>query len=141
MENSELGRNKASLRIISGISSVEKITETLKMEADSFHVKGSKAIPNHPKSYVYPTNMWSLQSDLDELESLEQHISRLVEFVESRVIAFTELIKTCEIGIFCGYFPNGWTGNLSLSANLLKRLTIIPVKIIVKLYEPISEEE
>ncbi len=111
------------------------------MEPDSFRVKGSKAVPNHPKSYVYPANLWSLDSDLDELESLEQHISRLVEFLESRELAFKEIIQTCEVDIYCGYFPNGWTGNLSLSASLLKRLTIIPIEVIVRLYEPISEGE
>jgi hypothetical protein len=49
--------------------------------------------------------MWRLESDLDEAESLEQHILRLVEFIESKVTAFKVLIETCEVAIFCGYFP------------------------------------
>lgn len=141
MENSKQGKNNASLRIHSEISSVEEISKALKMQPDGFNLKGSKAVPNNPKSYLYPANMWRLESDLDESDSVEQHISRLVEFVEEREIAFIKLIKTCEVDIFCGYFPNGWTGHLSLSAHLLKRLTIIPMEVMIKLYEPILEDK
>ncbi|MEP6901672.1 MAG: DUF4279 domain-containing protein [Actinomycetota bacterium] len=141
MENREHGKNKASLRLHSGVTSTDEISVALKMKPDVFKVKGSRAVPENIESYVYPAHLWLLESDLDEMESLDQHISRLIDFVESRAAAFKELIKTCEVDIFCGYFPDGWTGHFALLPDLLKRLTIIPIKIMVELYEPITDED
>ncbi len=136
IEEKEETTNSVVLRIHSETTTVETITDLLRIEPDRFVVKGTKAVPNNPKSYVHPANMWTLESDLKQTESFEAHITRIVEFIESRLNAFEKLIKTCEIDIYCGYFSVNYTGFLSLSPDLLKRLTVMPVKIIVYLYLP-----
>jgi hypothetical protein len=141
MENANRGKNDATLRIHSEVRGIEEISELLDIEPGGFNVKGTHAISGNPETYMYPANMWRLESDLGESDSLDKHLSRLADFVESREAVFKELIKTCEVDIFCGYFPNDWTGHLSLSPDLLKRLTAIPIKIIVKLYQPSSEND
>ena len=135
------GKNKASLRISSEITYVKEVTDALGIDPDSFVEKGSRAVLNDPKSYVHLANMWRLESDIDESESLDAHLIRLIEFVESRISVFENLSETCEFDIFCGYFPNGYTGHISLSPELLKRLTTIPIKIIIKMYQPNSGDE
>ena len=141
MEKDEPAKNQAGLRIHSDILSAEQISEVLNMQPDGFNVKGVKVVPNHPKSFVHPSHMWRLESDCDETEPLDRHISRLVDFIESRESAFKRLTADCEFDIFCGYFPYGWTGHVDLSPDLLKRLTAIPIKIVIKLYEPMSEDD
>lgn len=141
MEDDKPAKNKASLRIHSDILSAERISEILKFEPDGFNVKGMKAAPDHPKSFVHPSHMWRLESDADETEPLDRHISRLADFIESRENDFKKLQPDCKFDMFCGYFANGWTGHLELAPELLKRLTVIPVKIIIKLYEPTSKDE
>ena len=140
MEVDEPARNKASLRIHSHVLSAEQISEILDLQPDSFNVKGVRRVSDHPKSFIHPSHMWRLESDADQAEPLDQHISRLVDFIESREKEFNKLIDDCKFDIFCGYFANGWTGHVELSPNLLKRLTMIPIKIIVKLYEPTSND-
>lgn len=135
------GRNKASLRISSKITYVKEITDALEIEPDFFVEKGTRAVPNNPKSYVHPANMWGLESDIDESESLDAHLIRLIEFIESKISVFENLSQTCEFNIFCGYFPDGHTGHLSFSPELLKRLTAIPIEIIIKMYEPLADEK
>lgn len=136
MEEVESGRNKASLRISSKITKVEEITVALGIKPDFFVEKDFKAVPVNPKSYVHKFNMWGLESDIDSLEPLDAHLTRLIEFIESRLTNIKKLIQTCEIDMFCGYFPNHYTGHLSLSPELLSRLTVIPIKIIIEMYPP-----
>src|SRR4051812_45831358 len=113
-------KNKASLRISSQITTAREISDALDFDPDSFLEKDSRAVPKDPKSYVFPSHMWSIKSDLDETESLETHITRIIEFIENRETVFKELIKTCEFDIFCGYFSNQHVGNnISLSPDLL----------------------
>lgn len=134
MEDDKPARNKASLRIHSDILSAEQISEILNMQPDGFNVKGVKVVPDHPKGFVHPSHMWRLESDANEMEPLDQHISRLIDFIESRENDFKNLQPNCKFDIFCGYFPNGWTGQLNLSPELLKRLTLVPIKILIELY-------
>lgn len=136
----ESAEYSATLRIHSEIIDIETITKLLKIEPDKFLIKGSRAVPDNPKSYVYPSNMWRLDSDLEAIESFEAHITRLVEFIESRADVFKELSETCEFDIHCGYFSVNYTGYLSMSPDLLKRITIVPIKIIVRLYLPTESD-
>lgn len=134
MVTTELSTYSAVLRIHSEDSSLEEITNLLKINPDNFLVKGSKAVPSNPKSYVRPANMWLLESDLEPTEPLEEHITRLIEFIESRVNDLRKLIETCEMDIFCGCFFENYSSYFSLSPQLLERITILPVKLIIKIY-------
>jgi hypothetical protein len=109
MATEEETKHSVTLRIHSETTSIETITGFLKIEPDGAVIKGSKAAPNNPKSYIRPANMWQLESDIERTEPFENHITRIVEFIESRESALRELIRTCEIDIFCGYFPSDYT--------------------------------
>jgi hypothetical protein len=139
MANDKPERYKASLRIHSDVLSAEQISELLNMQPDGFNVKGTKAVPDHPKSFVYPSHMWRLESDADETEPLDQHISRLVDFIESRGDTFKKLSADCKLDMYCGFFANDWIGHVELTPDLLKRLTVIPIKVVIRLYEPTSD--
>lgn len=103
-------------------------------------MKGSKVAPNNPNSYTRPSNVWLLSSGLGKTKSLEEHIIRLIEFIESRDIEFGKIIRDiefgkiindCEVDIFCGCFLENFTVCLNLSPETLKRITVLPVRLFV----------
>src|SRR5438128_11676859 len=96
-------RSSATLRIYSEHTTADEITNTLKYEPSKVLVKGTEVVPGHPKTYVIPRNVWMLKSELDASQPLDAHIASLIEFVEKNIPALNEVLKTCEIDIFCGF--------------------------------------
>ncbi len=134
-------RSSASLRVYSETVSIEEITQLLQLQPTRVLVKGSKVDPNHPKSYVHPGNLWILVSSQDSSQSLESHIAYLVELMEQRIDAWESLLKDCKADLFCGFSSVNGQGGFTLSASLLKRITIIPIALTLDLYPPDSTQD
>ena len=128
--------SSASLRISSEFTNPTEITACLKYQPTSTRVKGQKVVPNHPKSYVMPRHSWTLDSGLDKSQSLELHIAKIVELIEGKQTVFKQFLQTCKIDIFCGFASESGQGGFSLSPELLKRLTLLPIELVLDLYPP-----
>ncbi|MBA3711795.1 MAG: DUF4279 domain-containing protein [Pyrinomonadaceae bacterium] len=131
-------RSSATLRIHSQKIGIDEITDALKLQPSKTLMMGSKVDPNHPKSYVRPSNLWSLDSGLRPSRPLEEHIAKLVEVIEEKITVLMSMRKSCDMDIFCGFSSMHGQGSFALSHELLKRLTVLPIKIIVDLYPPES---
>lgn len=133
--------NRASLCISSEVVSAQQITATLKLAPSEFKKKGSPLNRRKPEGKRRSLSSWILDSDLEEAGSLDAHVDYLVAIVESKYLAFERLSKNCKIELYCGFFlldEDSQGVGFSLSASLLKRLTIIPMDITVILYPPSS---
>ena len=128
--------SSASLRISSELTNPTEITACLKCQPTSTRVKGQRVVPNHPNSYVMPRHSWTLDSGLDESLPLELHIAKLVEMIEEKQTVFKQLLQTCKIDIFCGFGSESGQGGFSLSPELFKRLTLLPIELVLDLYPP-----
>lgn len=126
-------RSDATLRIFSRKLSVGEISELLGTEPTAYHVMGSKAAPDHPKSYVHPRNVWLWSSGLDKSDPLEAHLEEIVEFIATHDPALKELQQSCDMDIFCGFISDAEQRSFTLRADLLKRLAQNPITIIVDL--------
>lgn len=125
---------RANISIKSKTTSALEITETLKTQATKSYEKGTPISPRNPLSRIREESVWILDSKALEKKELNIHIEQLICFVEERISEFKKLENTCDIEIFCGFFSDGKNGEVSLSTSLLKRLTIIPIDLVINLY-------
>jgi Domain of unknown function (DUF4279) len=141
MVNSSNKRSSASLRIISTKLSIEDISKAMGFEPDKSFVMGTNAVLNNPKTYIRKENLWIVTSSLDPSEKLEAHIAELVKLIELKISILEDILTTSDIDLFCGFSSMAGQGGFTLSPELLKRLTILPIKLIMDLYPPESVTE
>jgi hypothetical protein len=132
--NSEQSYYRANICIKSKIISATDITKLLKTQPTKFHEKGTPINTRNFNSRLREESVWILDSEVIEEEVLSTHIEQLLSFIEKHINEFNELTKACEVEIFCGFFSDGNNGEVSLCSSLVKRLTIIPVDIVINFY-------
>ena len=123
----------AALRIHSSTLDARKIAEVLQTEPTSFAVMGERLSPNNPRSAVCASHLWVLDSNLKSAQ-LEEHIRHLAEFVEQHLPALKAISQSCEIDVFCGFSSESGQGTITIDANLIQRLSILPLDLVFDLY-------
>ncbi len=126
--------NAASIRIFSRSMSPQEISEALNSEPTHSHKKGDPVSKRNPEGAKRNENLWVLESGIDSSEPLDGHIEKLVEIIERKLDAFKILLQKCEIDIFCGFSSENGQGGFVITSDLMKRLTIIPIDIVLDLY-------
>ena len=134
-------RYSASLCISSQTLSAKDITNILAIEPTRQHEKGTRMSSRNPNSRIRQASSWILASTLNKEELLSTHIEQLISLIEERTNEFEKLLEVCEMDIYCGFFSDEKSGEFSLNPKLLKRLTVIPIEIIVILYPPTSDSD
>lgn len=133
---------QVSLCMSSKILSAKEITDKLEIQPSMSHEKGSPFNKRNPKGKLRPISSWILNSSLEGVDSLEAHIEHLISIIESKFNDFEQLVPDCKIEIYCSFFASDVTheGTITLSSVLLKRLTAIPLDILIVLYPPQVEQ-
>jgi succinate dehydrogenase flavin-adding protein (antitoxin of CptAB toxin-antitoxin module) len=131
----------ASLCISSSILSAREITDILVVEPTRMHEKGTPMSSRNPNSRIREAASWIFDSTINPEELLSRHIDQIVSLIEDRVHEFEKLLEVCDMDIYCGFFSKGRSGEFILSPELLKRLTVIPIEIIVILYPPTNDSD
>ncbi len=78
--------------------------------------------------------MWILDSGLTDSQPLDAHIEKLISYVEQNISVLRDMLVDCEIDMWCAFTSSNGQGGFLLDARLLKRLTVIPVDIMVSIY-------
>lgn len=128
--------SSATLRITSKSRSVTEISRLLKTEPTRSVEKGSRLSWSNPDSAVSKENCWLLDSGLADSDPLDAHIVKLVSYIEQNVSAIKTLLVDCEIDLWCAFASGTTQGGVVLGAGLLKRLTALPLNLIIDLYPP-----
>ena len=128
---------RASIGIGSKVVSAEEITKILGLQPSESDEKG-KPLSKGNNGKLKSMPCWVLESDLENADSLEEHIEHLISIIESKESEFIFLSKDCRIEIYCGIFVQGEVqqGTFFLSPQMLKSLVKIPLDITVTLYPP-----
>lgn len=124
----------AALRIHSAVLDAQAITNALQTEPTRTAMKGALMSPRNPRSTLFEANMWVLESQLASENNLEDHIKFLVEYIEQKLPVMKELMKDCQADLFCGYSSDSEQGGICLEAEIIKRLTAIPVDLKFDIY-------
>lgn len=132
--NASKKRAAATLRIHTVNLSLEEISAILRVQPSQSFSKGERMSLRNPLSAVFEENVWMLESWAESSLPLEVHILQLVEFLEQRSPLVKRLIDSCDVDIFCQYSSANGQGGFTLEANVMKRLTAIPVDIIFDIY-------
>jgi Domain of unknown function (DUF4279) len=123
--------HSAGLRIFSKTLSVSEITAHLQAEPSRSFEKGTLVSPRNPKSTRREFTLWILSSNVEPEEIFHTHIESLLTFIENKIDKLEQLLTTCEIDIFCGLFAEDSGSIFYLDSKLLKRLTAIPIDLII----------
>lgn len=124
----------ASLRIHSTVFDPEYIAEALQTKPTRTKKMGERMSSRGPNSAIFQSHMWSLESPLSSETDLVDHIKYLVEFIEGKLPALKILMAQCEADLFCGYDSGNDQGGIYLEADMLKRITAIPLNLIFDIY-------
>ena len=128
--------SSATLRINSKYRSTADISRLLKTEPSRSVEKGSRLSWSNQNSAVSEENCWLLESGLADSEPLEAHVTKLVSFIEQNISTLKGLLADCDIEMLCAFASGTSQGGVVLHAELLKRLTALPVNLIIDLYPP-----
>jgi hypothetical protein len=125
--------SSASLRIYSKVLSAAEIGNLLGTAPHESHEKGS-AVSQRPTSMARKESLWILKSELENSEPLEAHINNLVKYIEDKEFILRSLQLKCEIDLFCGFSSESGQYSFELDAEVLKKLTKLPITVIFDCY-------
>lgn len=126
--------NKVSFRISSLEFSLSEITNTLSKSPTESKEKGQLMSPRNPNSQRMDRNMWILRSGLPDNATLEKHLNNLLAFIESKQKELNILKEKCDLDIFCGLSLKGTQGSFSISSEIIRRISIIPLEVVFDIY-------
>jgi len=128
-----------SLCIASQALSTVEITRILDTRPHSTTEKGSPVSKRNPSGPVQQQSVWMLESGVNSNEPLETHITKLVEYIEAHRVLLEGLLSNCTIDLRCSFSSSNGQGGFVLDTLLLKRLSALPIDLIVDLYPPENE--
>lgn len=128
-----------SLGIYSKTLSATDVTDILETQPSITREKGTPVNRRVPNSLIRQESMWLLYSEVGDEEPFDVHIERFICFIEEKLKEFEQLIQHCSLEIACSFFTVSCQGGLTLDAALLKRLTVLPINIVIDLYPPDTE--
>ncbi|MBI1747960.1 MAG: DUF4279 domain-containing protein [Acidobacteria bacterium] len=112
--------------------SIAELNSALATVPTGSREKGTPVNPRNPNSPIRQESLWILDSGLDNSQPIEQHIIKLVWYIESKSSVLQTLLSSCEIDLFCGYSSGSSQGGFTLEADIISRLSIIPIPIILR---------
>jgi hypothetical protein len=125
----------AALRIFSETLSVEEIATAIKYKATQSYEKG-KPVSMRSPHVLRTKSAWILDSEVGQDHGLSTQLDWLVTFIESRLDAFTLLLSTCKLDLFCGFSSGTGQGGTVLDKALLARLGRLGLDLKIDLYPP-----
>jgi hypothetical protein len=132
----------AAFRIISDRLNPDQISSLLGIKPDHSHKKGeaNNKRSNSGKIIVGPkhkTGLWSFYSSLPETSSLEEHLTSLLDRLDSVGDKIKQLsTEGYRVDIFCGYFFNhGVQSGFDISSKTLERMGKIGINLAISTNE------
>jgi hypothetical protein len=132
----------ASFRIISDLLDTNDLTSRLGIRPDYSHMKGqpNNRVTKSGKVIVGPvhkTGIWTINSELPESSSLEEHLTFLLETLEPMGDEVKKLSKEgYRVDFYCGcFFKAGTQGGFDLSPEILERMGRMGISLAVSSFE------
>lgn len=135
---------QVSLRFVGDSLPVDEISGKLGIEYSSIHIgrKGER-INNNSQRAKYQTNIWAWKVTADSSVTFEEQISNLLDILESRQQALSELLSLQDVEgeLFLGFGSANGQGGAFFSAALLRRVAALNLNIELDLYPKSNLEE
>lgn len=132
----------ASFRIIGDNLDTELVSSLLEIKPDHAHRKGEFNSRKNKLGKIvlgpkYKTGIWSINSNLPETSTLEEHLVSLLDRLEPVSDKILQLsAEGYRIDIFCGYFFNhGFNGGFDISPLVLTRMGKMGIYLAVSVNE------
>ncbi len=112
----------AALRVFSFTKTVDDIRKILDRIPDESHEIGENFSPRNPNSQKYDRTTCIFESGLSMSTAINDHVNAILEFIESKQEAFSELAADTEFDIMCSISSPTGQGCINLEKSLLRRL-------------------
>lgn len=98
---------------------------------------------DHPRSYIYGTNLWVWKYPVSSDVPFEEQIMGLLDLLEPKVSALKEILSLPEVKgeLFLGFGSGNGQGGAFFSSELLKRIAERGLSLSLDLYPPSIDEE
>lgn len=113
-------RSKVAFTIQGKDLELEKISQTLGFKASHKHKLGD-LIPKAGRRYEH--DMWSLESPLDRLDTMDNHLKWLAKQLKPHHAFIASLKEHAEVYVYCGYTFHDFQSGFSLSPEALAIFT------------------
>lgn len=123
----------ASLRVFSDTRPLSDLVARLGSSSGGYEI--GDPVSSRLLGRTHGQSMWRLESSVDRLHRLEEHIEELVGFVEKHQDRFVDLRADCHVDIFCGVFSGSTiNGGFVLEPSLAGRLNVFRLPVVVEVY-------
>ena len=128
-----------TFRFLGGALKPDTITVCMKLTPTTAHAKG-EAVPKHPDR-KYTTGYWGLDSPLDPSCSLDEHLTHLLDTLESRQSTIA-VIKQSGCSVSCAYFAKTFANNATqLAPQTLGRVSALDARLELHIYCDVDTED
>ncbi len=126
----------AYLRIGSRTHTAAHVTAMLQTTPTDQHERGSPVRSRRPTTRVREESFWILESGVADDQPLDEHCAQLLDLVEEKLPLFQSFVPDYYMEIRCAFSSEGGQGGFVLGPDLLRRLTLVPLALVVSLYPP-----
>jgi uncharacterized protein DUF4279 len=128
---------KASLRIFSDERDIQFLSKAFGVIPSTQHLKGEPCSKRDLQSGAFEQSVWIYESPLPDSSELHEHLTALLELLESRESAIESIRnRITSVDIFCMFSSENGQGSAEMSADLLRRLANQRIDLIIDLYPP-----
>jgi hypothetical protein len=134
MANSDK-ESKVTLRVSSSEHSLLEIIDIIGEKPSSGYEKGElvsskSAIPPYREE-----SLWFLESGLSKDFTIDEHLLKVTEFIESNCDKLKSLISIgCDIDVYCCYTTYNGQGGFVLTSDIIKKFSVLPIDIVFDFY-------
>ena len=126
-------RLSVALRVHSQLLTAAEISHLLQASPSRSYEKGIRYSPRNEHSGLREEAIWILESSCSAHLSLSDHLTALLNFLESRRELLVSMHGKCQIDVFCGYMTESGQGGFVRPVSCY-HLPTFPINVLVDLY-------
>ena len=129
----EVDKAKASIRLFGDNLDPDEITRLLKCDPTEAYKK-DQIIKTAISQRTVETGMWSLKTEKNSNQTLEEQILELLEKLSKDLEVWSKLSERFEISIYCGAWLKVWNRDIWFSNDALKQIADRKLRIGLAIY-------
>jgi len=124
----------ATLRLASKKYDIARITASIGIKPTTSYEKGEAISLRSKRPQQREEALWLLDSPLEQEAPLASHLDELSKIVESCQAELRSLSAEVDIELFCSFTHDGGQGGFVIQNSIMKRLSTVPIDIVVDVY-------
>lgn len=127
--------SKVTLRISSSAHSLLELIDIIGENPSRGYEKGDLVSSKSATPRYREESLWFLDSGLSKDFTIDEHLLKVTEFIESNCDKLKSLIsKGCDIDVYCCFTSFNGQGGFVLTSDIIKKFSVLPIDMVFDLY-------